>query len=217
MSWSTTGWCQIFLNEGGIWNNISLEAYRRLVLPQRWRRKCLPYRYLPRWWIRRCCNRVKSQSNIENVFLIYNISCRTEVMRPQWFSVTEDASEPMPGDPRPLSSIPYNQLWETDPYWLPMLLSNTPFHRRADFKMNSEKSKLLPYKWWFGALGEDLKCIESRWLMNVESESTICLILSKTKCGSWKEGLGKVFNDYHTQRKSFITASGYISKIADQR
>lgn len=83
-------------------------------------------------------------------------------MRPQWFSVAEDASEPTAADPRPLPSIPYDQLWETDPYWFPMLFSNTPFRGRADFKMDSEKGKLLPYKWWFGVLGEDSKCIESR-------------------------------------------------------
>jgi len=87
----------------------------------------------------------------------------TDEMLPEWFSIAEDASDLAPGDPtRPLSSIPSDQLWATDPYWFPMLLSNKPFLGRADYKMDPEKGKLRLHKWWFGVLGEDLKCIESK-------------------------------------------------------
>ncbi|KAJ4463984.1 NUDIX hydrolase domain-like protein [Lentinula edodes] len=73
----------------------------------------------------------------------------SEEMRPEWFSTSADNSP----DTGEAPSIPYEQLWETDPYWFPYLLSNTPFRGRADFRMDSEKGKLLPCKWWFGVLG----------------------------------------------------------------
>ncbi|KAJ3873687.1 NUDIX hydrolase domain-like protein [Lentinula edodes] len=72
----------------------------------------------------------------------------SEEMRPEWFSTSADKSP----DTGEAPSIPYEQLWETDPYWFPYLLSNTPFRGRADFRMDSEESKLLPCKWWFGVL-----------------------------------------------------------------
>ncbi|KIK70225.1 hypothetical protein GYMLUDRAFT_91181 [Collybiopsis luxurians FD-317 M1] len=70
----------------------------------------------------------------------------TEEMRPQWFSTTDTDKEG--------PAIPYDSLWETDPYWFPLLFSNTPFRGRADFKMDPEKGKLLPCKWWFGELDQ---------------------------------------------------------------
>ncbi|KAE9396465.1 hypothetical protein BT96DRAFT_860964 [Gymnopus androsaceus JB14] len=76
----------------------------------------------------------------------------TDEMRPQWFStaIDEHSSDAAP-------KIPYDQLWETDPYWYPLLLSNTKFRGRADFRMDSEKGKLLPCKWWYGVLDDEGK------------------------------------------------------------
>ncbi|KAJ3853669.1 hypothetical protein EV368DRAFT_81347 [Lentinula lateritia] len=73
----------------------------------------------------------------------------SEEMRPEWFSTSADDSPDTGAAP----SIPYEQLWETDPYWFPYLLSNTPFRGRADFRTDSDSGKLLPCKWWFGVLG----------------------------------------------------------------
>lgn len=70
-------------------------------------------------------------------------------MRPEWFSTHADDSLDTGAAP----SIPYEQLWETDPYWFPYLLSNMPFRGRADFRTDPDEGKLLPCKWWFGVLG----------------------------------------------------------------
>ncbi|KAJ4479874.1 NUDIX hydrolase domain-like protein [Lentinula lateritia] len=73
----------------------------------------------------------------------------SEEMRPEWFFTHADDSLDTGAAP----SIPYEQLWETDPYWFPYLLSNTPFRGRADFRTDPDEGKLLPCKWWFGVLG----------------------------------------------------------------
>ncbi|KAF5390105.1 hypothetical protein D9757_003848 [Collybiopsis confluens] len=59
----------------------------------------------------------------------------TEEMRPEWFST---------GDLQGPSAIPYDSLWESDPYWFPLLLSKTPFRGRADYQKDSKEEKLLP-------------------------------------------------------------------------
>ncbi|KAJ4468841.1 NUDIX hydrolase domain-like protein [Lentinula aciculospora] len=66
----------------------------------------------------------------------------SEEMRPEWFSTAADDTHAAP-------AIPYDQQRETDPYWFPLLFSNTPFRGRADYRMDREKGKLLPCKWWF--------------------------------------------------------------------
>ncbi|KAJ3747947.1 NUDIX hydrolase domain-like protein [Lentinula detonsa] len=70
----------------------------------------------------------------------------SEEMRPEWFSATATNST----DPYAAPAIPYDRLWETDPYWFPLLLSKTPFQGRADFRMDTVEGKLVPCKWWFG-------------------------------------------------------------------
>ncbi|KAJ3981772.1 hypothetical protein F5890DRAFT_1613413 [Lentinula detonsa] len=70
----------------------------------------------------------------------------SEEMRPEWFSITANDST----DPYAAPAIPYDRLWETDPYWFPLLFSKTPFQGRADFRMDTVEGKLFPCKWWFG-------------------------------------------------------------------
>lgn len=42
----------------------------------------------------------------------------TEEMAPKWFSLTD---------------IPYDQMWEDDPYWLPIVLAGKPIHGKFVF------------------------------------------------------------------------------------
>ncbi len=58
---------------------------------------------------------------------------RTDEMRPQWFNTNE---------------LPFNNMWQTDTYWLPLLLKGTSFKGRADFKTIDGVSQ--PTKWWIG-------------------------------------------------------------------
>ena len=51
---------------------------------------------------------------------------RTDEMRPAWYSVDD---------------IPYAQMWEDDPYWLPLLVAGTPFIGRADFDAKPGKQE----------------------------------------------------------------------------
>jgi hypothetical protein len=65
-------------------------------------------------------------------------------MRPQWFSIKPagpDCNIDTPG-------IPYDQMWDDDRYWMPLLLAKEPFVGRADFKQ--EGDLYSPKKWWFG-------------------------------------------------------------------
>ncbi|KAJ3798857.1 hypothetical protein GGU11DRAFT_779363 [Lentinula aff. detonsa] len=70
----------------------------------------------------------------------------SEEMRPEWFSTNANDST----DPHAAPAIPYDRLWETDPYWFPLLFSKTPFRGRADYRMDTVEGKLFPCKWWFG-------------------------------------------------------------------
>ncbi|KAL4267844.1 Oxidized purine nucleoside triphosphate hydrolase [Pleurotus pulmonarius] len=54
----------------------------------------------------------------------------TEEMRPEWF---------------PIDQIPYGQMWGSDKYWLPLVLSKKPFIGRTDFDADNNLKK-----WWFG-------------------------------------------------------------------
>lgn len=64
--------------------------------------------------------------------------CRSEEMRPQWFSTGTD--------PRytELEPIPYSQMWPDDVFWVPMLLAGQHFVGRADL----DKDNIMQ-KWWF--------------------------------------------------------------------
>jgi len=57
----------------------------------------------------------------------------SDEMRPEWFD---------------RSNIPFDNMWESDRYWLPLLLSKQRFSARADFDREGEK--YLPKKWWIG-------------------------------------------------------------------
>ncbi|KAJ7039911.1 NUDIX hydrolase domain-like protein [Mycena alexandri] len=57
----------------------------------------------------------------------------SDEMRPEWFPTTD---------------IPFDNMWESDRYWLPLLLSKQHFSARADF--NREGEKHIPMKWWIG-------------------------------------------------------------------
>ncbi|KAG7097603.1 hypothetical protein E1B28_004937 [Marasmius oreades] len=70
----------------------------------------------------------------------------TDEMRPQWFSFREAHIQ----TPEQLPPIPFHQMWETDPYWIPLLVNRQPFAGRADFR--TQGGKLLPSKWWFGTV-----------------------------------------------------------------
>ncbi|KAJ7143343.1 NUDIX hydrolase domain-like protein [Mycena crocata] len=61
------------------------------------------------------------------------IITESDEMRPEWFDVTD---------------IPFDNMWDTDRYWMPLLLSKQPFCGRADFERNG--GKYIVKKWWFG-------------------------------------------------------------------
>ncbi|KAF7326372.1 7,8-dihydro-8-oxoguanine triphosphatase [Mycena venus] len=48
----------------------------------------------------------------------------SDEMRPKWFDTTD---------------IPFDQMWDEDRYWLPLLLSKQSFSGRADFEREGEK------------------------------------------------------------------------------
>ena len=68
-------------------------------------------------------------------------SFRTDEMRPQWFHTGSKNDSGA-------SEIPYEQMWDDDRYWFPLLLSKRPFVGRADFKQEGEI--FSPKRWWFG-------------------------------------------------------------------
>ncbi|KAJ7615037.1 NUDIX hydrolase domain-like protein, partial [Mycena polygramma] len=57
----------------------------------------------------------------------------SDEMRPEWFDK---------------NNIPFDKMWDSDRYWLPLLLSKQPFSARADFEREGEE--FLPRKWWIG-------------------------------------------------------------------
>lgn len=61
---------------------------------------------------------------------------RSEEMRPEWFAITQEASD--------MRSIPYSEMWPDDIFWMPLLLQDRHFVGRADF---SKDQKMV--KWWF--------------------------------------------------------------------
>ncbi|KAI0053122.1 hypothetical protein FA95DRAFT_1552608 [Auriscalpium vulgare] len=76
----------------------------------------------------------------------------TDEMRPQWFSTTPASTDaPAPADQgeEELLPIPYDTMWPDDVYWIPLLLSKTPFIGRADFEIDAT-GKYSMKRWWFG-------------------------------------------------------------------
>ncbi|KAJ7484623.1 NUDIX hydrolase domain-like protein [Mycena latifolia] len=57
----------------------------------------------------------------------------SDEMRPEWFNTNQ---------------IPFDNMWDTDRYWLPLLLAKQPFSGRADYEKNGEA--FILNKWWFG-------------------------------------------------------------------
>ena len=74
-------------------------------------------------------------------------------MRPQWFSVNSGGSQTnVDSCSYDTSEIPFDQMWEDDRFWMPLLLAKQPFAGRADFKKEGEI--FSPKKWWFGVPGD---------------------------------------------------------------
>ncbi|TFK49363.1 hypothetical protein OE88DRAFT_1662886 [Heliocybe sulcata] len=73
----------------------------------------------------------------------------SEEMRPEWFAIP-DATV---AESSALPSIPFQQMWDDDGIWFPLLLAKRKFNGRVDFRLNARgESKLT--KWWFGAEAE---------------------------------------------------------------
>ena len=72
---------------------------------------------------------------------------RTEEMIPSWFRIPQDHS--IATDDDDLPPIPFDEMWGSDRFWIPLLLDNQRFVGRTDFTQQEEgKFKLL--RWWFG-------------------------------------------------------------------
>ena len=72
---------------------------------------------------------------------------RSDEMRPEWFSLSAtDNQEDLP-------PIPWNQMWDTDRFWIPLLQEDRQFRGRVDFDKD-EKGAFILRKWWYGLLEE---------------------------------------------------------------
>ncbi|KAF8880071.1 hypothetical protein BD779DRAFT_1446525 [Infundibulicybe gibba] len=70
----------------------------------------------------------------------------TDEMKPHWFTTQSDVqAHSGPGGP---PQIPFDQMWDSDRHWFPLLLSAKPFVGRADFTQSGDV--FSPHKWWFG-------------------------------------------------------------------
>jgi len=68
-------------------------------------------------------------------------------MRPEWFSLSPtDNQEDLP-------PVPWDQMWDTDRLWIPLVQENQPFRGRVDFDKD-EKDTFSLRKWWYGLLEE---------------------------------------------------------------
>ncbi|KAF5352176.1 hypothetical protein D9758_009204 [Tetrapyrgos nigripes] len=69
----------------------------------------------------------------------------TDEMRPEWFEVEH---------------IPFDNMWEDDVFWMPLLLEDKPFYGRVDFRflegeeqavtVGAGKKETQQARWWFG-------------------------------------------------------------------
>ncbi|KAG6917604.1 hypothetical protein DXG01_001833 [Tephrocybe rancida] len=74
----------------------------------------------------------------------------TDEMRPEWFSLpSTDPTDPVLTSAPPM---PFDLMWDTDHYWMPLLFSKTKFAGRVDFTREGEVYTL--HKWWFGTPAE---------------------------------------------------------------
>ncbi|KAG6854429.1 hypothetical protein C0991_006973 [Blastosporella zonata] len=70
----------------------------------------------------------------------------TDEMRPEWFSLPSSDSKDSGVTGAP--PIPFEQMWDTDVYWMPLLISKTKFAGRVDFRRDGDVYTL--HKWWYG-------------------------------------------------------------------
>ncbi|KAJ8596774.1 hypothetical protein M405DRAFT_725509 [Rhizopogon salebrosus TDB-379] len=75
--------------------------------------------------------------------------CRTDEMRPEWFSFTSTVHGVSDTNAHVLP-IPYEKMWDDDVYWLPLLVQGQKFVGRADFLMEGDKFRMTRY--WFGTI-----------------------------------------------------------------
>jgi 8-oxo-dGTP diphosphatase / 2-hydroxy-dATP diphosphatase len=133
-----------------------------------------------------------SQKSYSLINHLFDLS-RSDEMRPVWFcipntpsSLTKPIAEddagavltpstvlestlpmtvtaPAVANEEPLPKIPYNQMWEGDYLWLPLLLSGQKFIGRADFTNPSNQAisqtdnvptEARLSKWWFATIDE---------------------------------------------------------------
>jgi hypothetical protein len=86
-------------------------------------------------------------------------------MRPQWFLLPinkntqdtrkSDGSCPSlphifpPASGSDVLPIPFDEMWEGDRHWIPLVIANQHFVGREDFEMMDGVERLR--RWWFGA------------------------------------------------------------------
>ena len=81
-------------------------------------------------------------------------------MRPQWHSIQEDLlpkqkrtmATPSTGEDEQLPTIPLEQMWQDDRFWMPHMFAWRYFVGRADFSADNDDNKMV--KWWFAATPE---------------------------------------------------------------
>ncbi|PPQ88547.1 hypothetical protein CVT25_009927 [Psilocybe cyanescens] len=78
----------------------------------------------------------------------------SDEMRPEWFSAiaptSSSAEVNLKGEGQASPSIPFSQMWESDPVWFPLLISKQKFVGRADFTRDGEEFKL--HRWWYATV-----------------------------------------------------------------
>ena len=75
-------------------------------------------------------------------------------MRPEWHALPDNYRPP---NAPPLPSIPFDRMWQDDPFWFDLLLSKRKFIGRVDFgtPVNPDDLNSAPLlKWWFGEILE---------------------------------------------------------------
>ena len=78
---------------------------------------------------------------------------RTEEMRPQWFRIPKDPAavvDAVSVADDDLPTIPFDEMWGSDRFWIPLLLAKRSFIGRVDFGQ-PEEGKFNLLRWWFGS------------------------------------------------------------------